>query len=93
MKAETNVAGSDGERKELDTAIQDLQSELHDRIIETHALLDALGAIAATTELTDRSLSRLRHIVVSVQAAAQEALGTSGDLTQALRAREETGHG
>jgi hypothetical protein len=87
-KAEPKVSGTDEKRKELDVAILDLAHELHDLVTETHALLDAVSAIAAMTELTERSLARLRHVVVSVQAAAGEALGLSADLGQALRVRE-----
>jgi hypothetical protein len=92
-KAEKNVSPPTERSKELDTAIRDLQGELHHRVIETHALLDALSAIAAMTELTERSLGRLRHIVVAVQGAAQEALGLSADLGQAMQTREEQAGG
>lgn len=87
MGADKKVSAPTERSKELD-AIQELQQELHDRIVEAHALISALASISALTELTERSLGRLRHMIICAESSAVEAMGLSADLGDALQGPE-----
>lgn len=80
-KATPKLPSTDEKRN----SVRELADELHNRVLEASALVTALATIAATTTVTTESLTRLRHMLVSAQAATLAVVELSTELHAAVR--------
>jgi hypothetical protein len=83
MKAIPNVPNSDEKRKEL--KLRDLTDDVVNRLGECVALLTAVSTIASTTEVTATSLGRLRHVILTAEAALVEVAEVAAELRELVK--------
>jgi hypothetical protein len=65
--------------------LSDLVDELHDRVGEAGALVAAVSTIASTTEVTATSLGRLRHVILTAEAALVEVAEVAAELRELVK--------